>query len=112
MPRAGELAAPAVGRVAYALLLSGPRAPTSAARASASQGICNPPKEVADWRSFGRRVEFNWESFHMDRRAFLKVSAGAGALAAASGVATPAISQGVAAKTLRVGPPANLANFD
>ena len=48
----------------------------------------------------------------MDRRAFLKVSAGAGALAATGGLATPAISQGAAAKTLRFVPQANLANFD
>jgi peptide/nickel transport system substrate-binding protein len=48
----------------------------------------------------------------MDRRTFLKVSAGAGALAATSGLATPAISQGAAAKTLRFVPQANLANFD
>src|SRR6266699_651416 len=109
------LAARSVGDradMAYGLLRSAARAPTSAARASASQGICNPPKEVADWRSFGRRIEFNWESCHMDRRTFLKVSAGAGALAATGGLATPAISQGAAAKTLRFVPQANLANFD
>jgi peptide/nickel transport system substrate-binding protein len=48
----------------------------------------------------------------MDRRTFLKVSAGAGSLAATGGLATPAISQGAAAKTLRFVPQANLANFD
>jgi peptide/nickel transport system substrate-binding protein len=48
----------------------------------------------------------------MDRRTFLRVSAGAGALAATDGLATPAISQGAAAKTLRFVPQANLANFD
>src|ERR1044071_1305045 len=48
----------------------------------------------------------------MDRRTFLKVTAGAGTLAAAGGLATPAISQGAAAKTLRFVPQANLANFD
>ncbi|HMK80248.1 MAG TPA: ABC transporter substrate-binding protein [Xanthobacteraceae bacterium] len=46
----------------------------------------------------------------MDRRTFLKVSAGAGALAATGGLATPAIAQG--AKVLRFVPQANLANFD
>src|SRR5881396_2974462 len=48
----------------------------------------------------------------MDRRTFLKVTAGAGTLAATGGLATPAISQGAAAKTLRFVPQANLANFD
>ena len=48
----------------------------------------------------------------MDRRTFLKVTAGAGSLAATGGLATPAISQGAAAKTLRFVPQANLANFD
>jgi len=46
----------------------------------------------------------------MDRRTFLK-TAGAGALAA-SGLATPAISQRAAARTLRFVPQADLANFD
>src|SRR6266700_7790736 len=108
----GATAVRTAGHMAYGLLRSAARVPASAARASASQGICNPPKEVADWRSFGRRIEFNWESCHMDRRTFLKVSAGAGALAATGGLATPAISQGAAAKTLRFVPQANLANFD
>src|SRR5215831_8595424 len=44
----------------------------------------------------------------MDRRTFLKT---AGALAA-SGLATPAISQGAAARTPRFVPQADLANFD
>src|SRR6195256_766728 len=48
----------------------------------------------------------------MDRRTFLKVTAGAGSLAASGGLSTPAISQGAAAKTLRFVPQANLANFD
>src|ERR1044071_2620317 len=48
----------------------------------------------------------------MDRRTFLKVTAGAGTLAAAGGLATPAIAQGAAARTLRFVPQANLANFD
>src|SRR3954462_14154466 len=48
----------------------------------------------------------------MDRRTFLKFTAGAGALAGTGGLATPAISQGAAAKTLRFVPQANLANFD
>src|SRR5215218_9228752 len=48
----------------------------------------------------------------MDRRTFLKITAGAGALATTGGLATPAISQGAAAKTLKFVPQANLANFD
>src|SRR6266852_4640488 len=48
----------------------------------------------------------------MDRRTFLKSTVGAGALAAASGLATPAISQRAAARTLRLVPLADLANFD
>src|SRR5205085_11217967 len=48
----------------------------------------------------------------MDRRTFLKITAGAGTLAATGGLATPAISQNAAAKTLRFVPQANLANFD
>jgi peptide/nickel transport system substrate-binding protein len=48
----------------------------------------------------------------MDRRTFLKVTAGAGALAATGGLSKPAISQVAAAKTLRFVPQANLANFD
>jgi peptide/nickel transport system substrate-binding protein len=47
----------------------------------------------------------------MDRRTFLKISAGAGAFAASGAIAAPAIAQG-AAKTLRFVPQANLANFD
>jgi peptide/nickel transport system substrate-binding protein len=47
----------------------------------------------------------------MDRRTFLKISAGAGAIAAGGGIAAPAIAQ-AAAKTLRFVPQANLANFD
>jgi peptide/nickel transport system substrate-binding protein len=48
----------------------------------------------------------------MDRRTFLKTAAGTGALAAAGGLAMPALAQGAAAKTLRFVPQANLANFD
>src|SRR5256714_8925353 len=48
----------------------------------------------------------------MDRRTFLKTTAGAGAMVATGGLATPAISQGAAARTLRFVPQANLANFD
>jgi peptide/nickel transport system substrate-binding protein len=48
----------------------------------------------------------------MDRRTFLKSAIGAGALAAAGGLATPAISQRAAARTLRLVPDADLANFD
>src|SRR5215475_5288198 len=48
----------------------------------------------------------------MDRRAFLKSAVGAGALAKAGGLATPAISQRAAARTLRLVPHADLANFD
>jgi peptide/nickel transport system substrate-binding protein len=48
----------------------------------------------------------------MDRRAFLKSIAGAGALTAAGGLATPAISQRAAARALRLVPHADLANFD
>jgi peptide/nickel transport system substrate-binding protein len=47
----------------------------------------------------------------MDRRAFLKSMAGAGAVAAA-GLAAPAISRGAAARALRFVPQADLANFD
>jgi peptide/nickel transport system substrate-binding protein len=48
----------------------------------------------------------------MDRRAFLKSVAGAGALSAAGGLATPAISQRAGARALRLVPIADLANFD
>ena len=48
----------------------------------------------------------------MDRRSFLEAAAGAGALAAAGGLATPAISQRAAARALRFVPQADLANFD
>src|SRR6266853_1746810 len=48
----------------------------------------------------------------MDRRTFLKSAAGAGALATAGGLATPAISQRAAARALRFVPEADLANFD
>src|SRR4051812_10685468 len=48
----------------------------------------------------------------MDRRTFLKTSAGAGALLTTGGLFTPAISQNAAAKTLRFVPQSNLSNFD
>jgi len=48
----------------------------------------------------------------MDRRAFLKSFAGAGTIAAAGGLVTPAISQRAAARTVRLVPHADLANFD
>ena len=48
----------------------------------------------------------------MDRRTFLKTAAGTGLVAASGGLATPALSQGAAARTLRFVPQANLANFD
>src|ERR1700736_3384157 len=48
----------------------------------------------------------------MDRRTFLKSTAQVAALAAARGVATPAISQRVGAGTVRLDPHADLANFD
>jgi peptide/nickel transport system substrate-binding protein len=48
----------------------------------------------------------------MDRRAFLKSVAGAGALVASGGLTAPAISQRAAARTLRLVPHADLANFD
>ena len=46
----------------------------------------------------------------MDRRAFLKSVAGAGVLT--GGLATPAIAQPAAARTVRLVPHADLANFD
>src|SRR6266566_5625288 len=49
------------------------------------------------------------EEAEMDRRTFLKTAAGA---AATIGLATPAISQRAAARTLRFVPQADLANFD
>jgi peptide/nickel transport system substrate-binding protein len=48
----------------------------------------------------------------MDRRAFLKSAAGAGAAIATNGISRPAISQRAAARTLRFVPQADLANFD
>src|SRR5262245_9020919 len=48
----------------------------------------------------------------MNRRTFLKSAVGAGALTAAGGLATPAVSQRAAARTLRFVPQADLANFD
>jgi peptide/nickel transport system substrate-binding protein len=48
----------------------------------------------------------------MDRRAFLKSMAGAGALSVTGSVAAPAISQRAAARALRFVPQADLANFD
>src|SRR6516162_4690810 len=48
----------------------------------------------------------------MDRRVFLKRTGVAAAVAAASAFARPAISQAAAARTLRLVPHADLANFD
>src|SRR5437763_11801111 len=48
----------------------------------------------------------------MNRRKFLKTLTGVGALAATGGVASPAISQRLDARTLRFVPQADLANFD
>src|SRR5438445_13868378 len=48
----------------------------------------------------------------MRRRKFLKTVTGAAALAAAGGMASPAVSQRAAARTLRFVPQADLANFD
>jgi peptide/nickel transport system substrate-binding protein len=48
----------------------------------------------------------------MRRRVFLKSIVGAGALAAAGGLATPAVSQRIAERTLRFVPQADLSNFD
>ena len=48
----------------------------------------------------------------MDRRAFLKSVAGIGTLSATGGFVTPAISQRAAARTVRLVPHADLANFD
>src|SRR5436309_8622931 len=48
----------------------------------------------------------------MNRRAFLKSAAGAGALASAGALATPALSQRAAARVLRLVPHADVANFD
>jgi peptide/nickel transport system substrate-binding protein len=48
----------------------------------------------------------------MHRRAFLKSFTGAGVVAASGGLATPAISQRAAERTVRLVPHADLANFD
>src|SRR5882724_9731285 len=48
----------------------------------------------------------------MDRRTLLKAVAGAGTLAITGRLSAPAVAQGVAARTLRFVPQANLANFD
>src|ERR1700740_879065 len=48
----------------------------------------------------------------MKRRAFLKTVAAAGVLTAVGGLASPAISQGAAARTLRFVPRQDLSNFD
>jgi peptide/nickel transport system substrate-binding protein len=48
----------------------------------------------------------------MDRRTFLKSAVGAGALATAGGLTTPAISQRAASRALRFVPQSDLANFD
>src|SRR5580704_11857634 len=48
----------------------------------------------------------------MDRRVFLKTAAGTAAATVTGAIATPAISQRAAARTLRFIPQADLANFD
>src|SRR5437764_11530287 len=48
----------------------------------------------------------------MRRRKFLKTVTGAAAFAATGGIASPAVSQRAAARTLRFVPQADLANFD
>jgi peptide/nickel transport system substrate-binding protein len=48
----------------------------------------------------------------MHRRAFLKTAAGARAIVATGGLASPAISQRAAGRTLRFVPQADLSNFD
>jgi peptide/nickel transport system substrate-binding protein len=48
----------------------------------------------------------------MDRRDFLKATAGVAALAGTGGLSAPALAQSAAARTLRFVPQANLANFD
>jgi len=48
----------------------------------------------------------------MDRRDFLKATAGVAALAGSGGLAAPALAQPAGARTLRFVPQANLANFD
>ena len=48
----------------------------------------------------------------MDRRTFLKHAAGAAALTATGGIATPALSQRAAMRTLRLVPQSDVANFD
>jgi peptide/nickel transport system substrate-binding protein len=48
----------------------------------------------------------------MDRRNFLKASAGVAALAGSGSIAAPALAQPAGARTLRFVPQANLANFD
>src|SRR5262245_26773617 len=60
----------------------------------------------------GMRLASDPSRHPMDRRTFLKSAARAGAFAAASGFTAPAISQGAAAKTVRLVPHADLANFD
>src|SRR5262249_60416477 len=48
----------------------------------------------------------------MNRRQLLKTLTGAGALVAVGSIASPAVSQRSAARTLRFVPQADLANFD
>src|SRR5215470_16449704 len=52
------------------------------------------------------------EGHIMDRRTFLKHAAGAAALTATGGIATPALSQRAAMRTLRLVPQSDVANFD
>ena len=48
----------------------------------------------------------------MDRRTFLKAGSGFSVLTAAGGLTAPAVSQRAAARTLRLVPHADVANFD
>ncbi|HLH91581.1 MAG TPA: ABC transporter substrate-binding protein [Xanthobacteraceae bacterium] len=59
-----------------------------------------------------RKVVLGHTLGKVDRRTALKLAAGAGALAASTRLAAPAIAQGANARTLRFVPQANLANFD
>ena len=69
--------------------------------------------EMAESKKFGTsRQTLAAQVDFMNRRAFLKSVTGAGVLAAAGGLAAPAISQRAAARVLRFVPQADLANFD
>jgi Bacterial extracellular solute-binding proteins, family 5 Middle len=65
------------------------------------------PGAAPDLQQIGRSAR---EADGMDRRRFL--TGAAGVAAATAGLASPAISQRIAARTLRFVPQADLANFD